>query len=461
MKDNKDNKKSSSSKVLQSFNKFNVIRYAKYKKDYDNYYQKNIGQYIYLNTSDEIKDNLIFNVDDDISNSALSYSGMSVFGASGTAFIMAHGTEDGKIALPLDLKSKKKFSVPPEELLSKIDKLLPDQYKKVFTINCYGGKQNKFITESGRVVQSLHRDAGPITGVFNRDKATKQKVFALLTKLETLSSDVIESIYKDVYKGKFVSKSQPLKTIIPQEKLKSITEELINDKNKPKEVLIKKENIQPKPKDITNTSKPVAVQKPKTDTQPPNNNINKEQVKHTTKTSTSIKQKNIEKPKPPDTVKTRQIAQTRNPNIEKPIINGTKINIIEEKQKRPNFESELTVSKVKIDNNKPIVTEQQMIKKTLSPVELYDLNKNSNMQIQQQLLNTQQVVKSKHINTNNQVTGQKLDILANRKDMAMMTDIIKTNQEVVNDTATQIAKNICSSGNRYGKGAISIMNKVI
>lgn len=42
-----------------------------------------------------------------------------------------------------------------------------------------------------------------------------------------------------------------------------------------------------------------------------------------------------------------------------------------------------------------------------------------------------------------------------------MVDTLKNGNKVIDETATQIARNICSSGNRYGKGAISIISKVM
>lgn len=73
--------------------------------------------------------------------------------------LFAHGTKDGKIAFNRAAYSSENFV---QMLYDK--HLIPDDIKKIYTMNCYGGKQQSFIGPNGVEVKSAHTSTTPIIG---------------------------------------------------------------------------------------------------------------------------------------------------------------------------------------------------------------------------------------------------------------------------------------------------------
>ena len=421
---------------------------ALYKKDLNKYFEAYFPKL--SKKRKNTRDKLLFNVENDVPVNVIKdkdflLNGMAVFGINDTAFILAHGTINGKIALPIHRKGKTKhFSVSPQNLVKEFEELLPEKYKNIYTINCFGGRQNKFVTESGRTVQSLHMDKSTVVGTTSVKNG--DKVFALLTAKEKIHPEIVKDIYKNVYNGKSVAESHKLKNIISAEDLKDVRIRLFNDFNSNK-----RKNTKPR-------------QKKKT--------VQKLQVKSDTKTKQKAVQKptSVEsKPEIEQKPKSKPVSQTTKPNIK----TESKAKVVQNKTTKVQPKSKIQqnqIIKKQLDIGKPQKpiannnSKGNLKMKTTNYQELYEMNKNTNLPVRDKVMSTQQP-KQKVVQP--KTTAPKktlLDINANKKNMAMMTDILQeniANQKIVQQTTAQIAKNICSSGNRYGKSAISIMSKIL
>lgn len=394
-------------------------RIKEINKDKNSFVNKHFTSPTLKKLKRESKDSIFFKLDKSVIlplELDFNKNRISVFGNDTTAFILAHGADDGKISLR---RNGERLLVSSEELTGSLEDMLPDTIKDIYTINCYGGKQKEYYTNRGIHVQSIHQDKIPIESL--QDVNSKNKVFGILTTQKKLSKEITDNIYKNVYKNKLLSETPNLKNILLPEQLEEVINGLYlkqwqNIKNK-------------KPKTKKSNKKQNKKSKPKKQI---NKNVD-----------------NIELPKQ---------------NQRKPKVLGERLKqqqIQKDVLSRKSIQEQQTLLDLKKSIDKPVNQniERKLQKKELSHQELYDLNKNNNQGIKQKINNVNTT--SKNTNTP-KVKGEKLDIIGNRKDMAMMVDILKNNgQKTADETAAQIAKNICSSGNRYGKGAISILSKIV
>lgn len=399
-------------------------RIKEINKDRNKYVKKHFNSPSSKKIKKNSKDSIFFKLDNSVLlpiEPKFDKNGISIFGNDTTAFILAHGADDGKIVLR---RNGERLLVSSEELTGSLEDMLPDTIKNIYTINCYGGKQKEYYTNRGIHVQSIHQETIPIKSLQNFDRYNKN--FGILTLQKELPKEVLNDIYKNVYKNKLLSETPNLKNILLPEQLEEVINGLYlkqwqNIKNKKPKT--KKSNKKPKSKKQNKKSKP------------------KKQINKNVD--------NIELPKQ---------------NQRKPKVLGERLKqqqIQKDVLSRKSIQEQQTLLDLKKSIDKPVNqnTERKLQKKELSHQELYDLNKNNNQGIKQKINNVNTT--SKNTNTP-KVKGEKLDIIGNRKDMAMMVDILKNNgQKTADKAAAQIAKNICSSGNRYGKGAISILSKII
>lgn len=399
-------------------------RIKEINKDRNKYVKKHFNSPSSKKIKKNSKDSIFFKLDNSVLlpiEPKFDKNGISIFGNDTTAFILAHGADDGKIVLR---RNGERLLVSSEELTGSLEDMLPDTIKNIYTINCYGGKQKEYYTNRGIHVQSIHQETIPIKSLQNFDRYNKN--FGILTLQKELPKEVLNDIYKNVYKNKLLSETPNLKNILLPEQLEEVINGLYlkqwqNIKNKKPKT--KKSNKKPKSKKQNKKSKP------------------KKQINKNVD--------NIELPKQ---------------NQRKPKVLGERLKqqqIQKDVLSRKSIQEQQTLLDLKKSIDKPVNqnTERKLQKKELSHQELYDLNKNNNQGIKQKINNVNTT--SKNTNTP-KVKGEKLDIIGNRKDMAMMVDILKNNgQKTADKAAAQIAKNICSSGNRYGKGAISILSKIV
>lgn len=100
-------------------------------------------------------------------------------------FLFAHGTEQGNIFF-----HRREYS--PEKFVDALHKknLIPDDIKKLYTINCYGGKQQSFISSGGIDVKSAHTSTNPILGMAMFDKNSP------LFSIALNNGDIIDEVKK-------------------------------------------------------------------------------------------------------------------------------------------------------------------------------------------------------------------------------------------------------------------------
>lgn len=139
-----------------------------------------------------------------------------------TMFLTAHGTKNGNI-----LFQGKEYSV--EDFVGKLEseKLLPEDIKKIYTLNCYGGKQQSFITSKGVKVSSGHTSDKPIA--LNTSK-NRDSIFVAVDK----DADISDALKEDIIR----LKDEEIKGIInPKEIKEALTEKTVK---KPKKYKLKK-----------------------------------------------------------------------------------------------------------------------------------------------------------------------------------------------------------------------------
>lgn len=92
-------------------------------------------------------------------------SGINLLKLDDVLVIHAHGSKKGNILFG------QKTIVKPEKLVEFLEannKISPD-IKKIYTLNCYGGAQDSFISSGGRPVKSAHTSKQPIYGAPYKD----------------------------------------------------------------------------------------------------------------------------------------------------------------------------------------------------------------------------------------------------------------------------------------------------
>lgn len=104
--------------------------------------------------------------------------------------LFAHGLDDGKILF-------NGVEYTPQDLVQKLydAQLVPDDIESIYTMNCYGGKQQSFIGPGGVRVQPGHTSQTSIMGtVFADTREGASESAPALFKITTFSGDINEGL---------------------------------------------------------------------------------------------------------------------------------------------------------------------------------------------------------------------------------------------------------------------------
>ena len=108
--------------------------------------------------------------DENFTNSVYAVSadpkgGAFVFSKGDILFFLAHGTNKGNIFFQDEFYK-------PSEIINKLEKqlMIPENVNKIYTLNCFGGLQEPFVTPGGIKVQSAHNSKKPIANINLFDK---------------------------------------------------------------------------------------------------------------------------------------------------------------------------------------------------------------------------------------------------------------------------------------------------
>ena len=170
-------------------------------KEVNEFARKNFGDVYYPSVNGVITFRNGVNVDDLIKNFSTknrknlreSESGINIFKIDDSLVIHAHGNKKGKI-----LFGDKTLVTPNRivEFLESNNRISPD-IKKIYTLSCYGGTQESFVSSGGRPVKSAHTSKAPIHAAPYVDKDGTNSILLSMQEKEALDKDFSELIKKE------------------------------------------------------------------------------------------------------------------------------------------------------------------------------------------------------------------------------------------------------------------------